>query len=188
MTIHTPTEPALEQRAAQPVVLIPITVTMAQWGQANALVPELFAWLGQRGLTPAGPLFYRYLIVGDLGVDGDAPFRLEIGIPVARAVEGDDRVVSGEIPAGTYATITHHGHPDQLEQTCGRLEAWAAQEDITFATTDEGYDDVWGGRYEFFLTDPDVEPDLNNWKIEVAYLVDERSAQQGASRPDGASP
>lgn len=30
---------------------------------------------------------------------------------------------------------------------------------------------VWDGRFEFYPTDPAVEPDPERWEIEVAYLL-----------------
>lgn len=68
-------EPKVDVRAEQPYVSIPNKTTLKEWGRANALVGEVFGWLAQGGIPPAGPLFYRYWVVGD----ADRAFDLEVG-------------------------------------------------------------------------------------------------------------
>ena len=163
-----PLDPSLNVRGEQPYAAIPIRVPMREWGRANALVGEVFDWLGRRGIAPAGPLFYRYRVIGDT----DAPFDLEVGVPVAAPVTGDDRVVAGTKPAGAYATAVHHGHPERLDESHDELQAWARDQDLRIATRREDGDEVWGARFESFLTDPAKQPDLDRWSIEIAYLLD----------------
>lgn len=158
---------SIETRTAQPYVAIPVQVTLADWGQANALVPEVFAWLGQRGIPPAGSLFYRYYIPG--GMDGE--YSIEVGVPVASPREGDGRVVAGEIPAGSYAVYRHHGHPDQLWEIEQQFEAWLASEGIEPDTADVGGATRWAGRFESFMTNPADEPNPDNWITEVAWRI-----------------
>ena len=79
---------------------------MAELGQAVPLAGEVFDWLGQRGIAPAGPPFWRYLTI-------EMPDRLEIecGVTVGATIPGDDRVLAGELPAGRYATVLHDRSP-----------------------------------------------------------------------------
>ena len=100
-------EPQVQQRAEQPYVAIPAHVTSeAEFRRAtDSGFPELFGWLQQRGVPPAGPLFIRYLVVDD---DGD-PREIELGVPVAPGIPGDERVRSRELPAGRWATFVHVG-------------------------------------------------------------------------------
>jgi effector-binding domain-containing protein len=158
-------EPALEFREEQPCVAIPVPIN--EWGRANALVPEVLNWMSQHGIAPAGPLFYRYRVVGGM----DEPSDLEIGFPVAEEVIGDDRVRPGVIPAGIYATLVHHGHPDSLHETCAALESWAGKQGVTFAQRDHNGRAIWKGRYEFYLSSPADQPDPTSWTTEVAYLT-----------------
>ena len=161
-------QPVLEFREAQPCLSIPISVTVAEWGQALACIPEIGAWLGAHGIDPAGPLFFRYAVIGNMK---DEPFDLEIGFPVASVVEGDDRVRAGEIPAGIYVTSIHSGHPDGLVGTCAALLAWGEREGVRFASHPRDGREAWTGRYEFYLSDPDDVPDMNDWQTEVAFLT-----------------
>ena len=59
-------------------------------------------------------------------IDMAGKLEVEAGAPVAAAVAGDDRVVSGELPAGRYATLTHVGHPSELVAATEALLDWAA--------------------------------------------------------------
>ncbi|SEG72694.1 effector-binding domain-containing protein [Thermomonospora echinospora] len=160
-------EPRIEERAARPYAAIPIKAPMREWDRVNALVPEVFGWLARQGIAPAGPLFYRYWVIGDR----DAPFEVEVGVPVAEAVEEDGRVIAGSIPAGRYATLTHHGHPDGLFGSITALRRWADDHGIAWDIRQEGDSEVWGGCFEFYPNDPAVEPDMDQWSIELAYRV-----------------
>ena len=161
MTTNTP---EISERQAQPYLAIPATLSMAELGQAVPLAGEVFGWLGQRGIAPVGPPFWRYLTI-------EMPDRLEIqcGVTIGAAIPGDDRVLAGELPAGRYATVLHHGHPDDLVETTGRLLAWAEQEGLALdATPDQRH---WGCRLEEYLTDPDEEPDLHRWVTRVSMRL-----------------
>jgi effector-binding domain-containing protein len=109
------TEPKLEQRAEQPYAAIPIRVTMSQIGSVcPPLVGEVFGWLGKHGVAPKGAPFFRYLVIDMAG-----ELEMEVGVPVATAVAGDDRVKGGVFPAGRYATLVHTGPYPALEGATG---------------------------------------------------------------------
>ncbi|OLT32639.1 hypothetical protein BJF79_35875 [Actinomadura sp. CNU-125] len=158
-------EPAIVHRGTVHYAGVPIGVTLAEWGRANALVPEIYGWLAQRGITPGGGPVYRYRTIGDT----ERPFELEVGVPVAAPVEGDGRVLARTLPEGAYAVLLHEGHPDGLGEAHRALRAWAEGEGH-FLDRDG---DAWAAVYESYLTDPAQEPDLNKWRTELAYLVKE---------------
>ena len=161
MTMNTP---EVSEREAQAYYAIAATLPMSELGQAVPLAGEVFDWLAQRDIAPAGPPFWRYLTI-------EMPDRLEIecGVTVAAAVAGDDRVLAGELPAGRYATVLHFGHPDDLVETTGELLGWAAREGLALdASPDQRY---WGCRLEEYLTDPEEQPDLNQWVTRVSMRL-----------------
>jgi effector-binding domain-containing protein len=164
-----PTPPAISVvvRPERPYVAIPARATLRQWGTVTPLVAEVFGWLGQRGVEPAGPPFFRYWVVGD----AEREFDLEVGVPVARGVPCEGRVVSGTIPAGSYATLVHTGHPDRLVRSLAAMEEWRRRERVAWSMRRRGEAEVWGGRFESYLTDPAEQPDLERWSIELAYLL-----------------
>jgi hypothetical protein len=77
----------------------------------------LWAYLGQRGVGPAGPPFVRYHTFGEAETD------VETGVPVAEAVAGEGRIAAGELPRGAAATW-HHGSHDGLAGAYARLGSW----------------------------------------------------------------
>jgi GyrI-like small molecule binding domain len=106
--------PEIVTRAEQPYVAIRGQVSMAEVGPFAGRTGEVFAWLGARGLAPAGPPFLKYNVI-----DMARQLKVEAGVPVAVTADGDGQVISGVLPAGRYATVTHVGHPARVPP--GRL-------------------------------------------------------------------
>ena len=165
-------EPNIEDRKPQPYAAIRTQATMREWGKVNALIGEVAGWLAQRNISPAGPPVYRYWKIGDM----DRQFDLEVGWLVNTPVESDGRVQAGEIPAGRYVAVSHIGHPDKLEETFAGMMEWAEQQGVELATRLDGDDTIWEGRFELYMTDPQVEPDLNRWRTDVLFLTRQEGA------------
>ena len=159
-------EPEITQRAAQPYAGISDWVTMATIGSVADRIPEIFGWLGARGIAPAGPPFFRYHII-----DMARQLQVEVGVPVASVVEGDGDIRAGALPAGRFAVMTHTGTPDTLVAATAELLAWAAARGLAWdvSRTDEG--EKWGCRVEFYLTNPAEQPDASQWQTELAFRL-----------------
>jgi effector-binding domain-containing protein len=159
--------PEIVTRPEQPYAAIRVPVSMADLG---AVVPplnqEVFVWLGKQGTPPAGAPFWKYNVI-----DMAAKLEIEAGVPVAAAVAGDDRVVTGVLPAGRYATLTHVGHPSELVTATGALLDWAAEQGLTFDVTPGDDGEQWACRLENYLTDPSQEPDMSKWVTELAFKL-----------------
>jgi effector-binding domain-containing protein len=164
-------EPRIEARAERSYIAIPIEATLKEWDKVNALIEELFGWLKKKGLQPNGAPFFRYRVIGDR----NKKFKLEVGIPVVNATFGDERVVAGTTPEGKYVIIDHKGHPDYIHETINMLEKWSENRGLTWDKKVENNEEVWGGRFEYYLTDPAIEHDLEKWSIEIAFKVKEGS-------------
>jgi effector-binding domain-containing protein len=159
--------PQIVARAAQPYVAIRTQVTMEDLGMVvPPLNQEVFAWLGGRGVAPAGAPFWKYNVIDMAG-----KLEVEAGAPIAAAVAGDDRVMSGELPAGRYATLTHVGHPSELVAATEALLDWAAEQGLTWDMTPGADGDRWACRLETYLTDPRQEPDMSKWVTELAFRL-----------------
>lgn len=163
------TEPKLETRPAQPYVAIPASVTMAQIGIVlPPLLNDLFQWLKVQNIAPAGPPFFRYLVI-----DMANTLKMEVGIPVVNPSVGAGRVQSGILPAGRYAVVLHTGPYEQLEQATAALLAWAKEHGVAWRTHRVGQDEVWDARIETYLTDDQTESDEQRWQTEIAILTTE---------------
>ena len=158
--------PEIETCTEQPYVAIRARVSMAGIAAFAVRTGEVFGWLGDRGLKPAGPPFLKYNVI-----DMARELEMENGVPVAAPVNGDDLVVAGVLPAGRYATVTHTGHPSELVKVTGALLDWGAEQGLTWDMSPSENGDRWGARLEFYLTDPAEEPDMSKWQTKLAFRL-----------------
>ena len=164
MTIH------LEYRDAQPYAAIrlqaaiPFSKFLAPaWG-------EVRAWLESIGISPCGAPFIRYLTT-----DMSARLDLEVGFPVAAALPHNGHISTGVIPAGKYAVMMYTGPykgKGLFKATVALLE-WAQENHIAWKKSTRDRLEWWEGRLEWYLTDPDQEPDSKKWQTELAFLVND---------------
>jgi effector-binding domain-containing protein len=159
--------PEITQRAAQPYAGISTWVTMKDVGSVADRIPEIFAWLGARGIAPAGPPFFRYHVV-----DMERELLVEAGVPVASPVEEHDGEISGgTLPAGRFAVVTHTGAPETLLAATGALLAWAEARGLAWDVSQTDAGERWGCRLESYLTNPAEQPDTSKWQTELAFRL-----------------
>jgi effector-binding domain-containing protein len=159
------TEPKLEHRDEQPYAAIRISTPIQQLGEvAPPVNGEVLDFLQSQGISPNGPPFWRYVVV-----DMERELELEVGSPVAAPIAGNERVVGGVFPAGNYVIMHHTGHPAELQAATGELLAWGEAHGVRWQASEDQKD--WVARIEFYLSDPDTEPDMTKWETELAFLV-----------------
>jgi effector-binding domain-containing protein len=167
------TEPQIQQRAALPYLAIRCQVTNGLPAVVDRSFPQLFAWMGQHGVEPAGPPFIRY---HEVDHDGE-PLEIEVAAPVANAVEPseDGPISPGTLPAGRYATLLHTGpyrHDDvpDLGDAQAALRSWTELQGIvTSRPSERGYS--LPCCVEHYKVGPPMEQDWTKWETELAYLV-----------------
>jgi len=158
--------PEITQRAAQPYAGISAWVTMASIGSVAHRIPEIFGWLGSRGIEPAGAPFFRYHVI-----DMERELLVEVGVPVASEVEADGEVQGGTLPAGRFAVMSHVGAPATLQAATAALLGWAAEQGLAWDVTQTDKGEQWGCRLEFYLTNPAEEPDTSKWLTQLAFRL-----------------
>jgi effector-binding domain-containing protein len=158
--------PQIVTRDQQPYVAIRQRVTMSELAGLAACFAELFAWLESRRMTPAGPPFFRYIII-----DMNQELEVDVGVLVATAVDGDGRVVPRMLPAGRYATLFHVGPPSELANATSTLLDWGAGLGLTWDMSQRDGAECWGSRLEIYLTDPTREPDMSKWETHLAFRL-----------------
>jgi effector-binding domain-containing protein len=161
----------LSTRNEQQYVAIAAAITMEEFSVVPGLSHDVYGWLGGQGLTPSGPSFVR-ILTSDMAAKLD----IEVGVTVDGAVTGDERMVVGSIPQGTYGTLVY-GAADQDEhiQANAQLQTWAGEHRLEWAMVHTSSGDVWGGRFQFYLEDQSTE---DNQIFELIYLVTEESAER----------
>ncbi len=156
-------EPKLEHRKAQPYVAIRAKIAMRDLGaKLPPLWGEVATWLDNKRIKRSGPTLLRYVVV-----DMKNGLELEVGFPVANAVEGDDRVVGGALPSGRYVILVHRGDHRGLVGANAALQEWAKKRGLKWKM--EG--PVWSSRFELYPVDPGDTPDPTKWVTEIAYQV-----------------
>ena len=154
------------QRNAVPYAAIAIAVPMEELTSAIPLTGAVFDWLARQGVAPAGPPFWKYNVI-----DMASRLELEVGVVTATPATADDEVRVGELPAGRYLETTFHGHPDGLLQATGDLLAYADAQGLTFDSTDSPQGERWAARLEYYLSDPDEEPDMTQWDTTLSFKL-----------------
>jgi len=158
--------PEITRREAQPYAGISARVPHAVLGSVADRIPEIFGWLGARGIAPAGPPFFRYHVI-----DMEGELQVEAGVPVESGIEDDGTVRAGTLPAGRFATMTHTGAPDTLAAATERLFDWAAAQGLTWDASSTEAGERWGCRLEFYLTNPAEQPDVSQWQTQLAFRL-----------------
>jgi effector-binding domain-containing protein len=158
-------EPSVTERSAQPYAAITAKVTMDTIGEVvPPLNQEVFAWLGARGIKPTGAPFWKYNIV-----DMARGMEIEAGVPTAEKLDGDERVHTGVLPEGRYATLLHVGHPKTLMDATARLLKWADEQGLNWDVSPSPDGERWGGRLEIYHDEPGQ--DMNEWETELAFRL-----------------
>jgi effector-binding domain-containing protein len=156
------------QREAVPYAAIAIAVPMERLASAGPLNGVVYDWLARRQIVPAGPPFWKYDVIDMAG-----QLELEVGVATATPASADDQVSVGELPAGRYLETTYHGHPDGLRQATSDLLAYADAHGLTFDKTDSPTGEQWAARLEYYLNDPDGQPDMTQWDTTLSFkLID----------------
>lgn len=158
--------PSIVERAAQPYLAIPCTVTMAILAEAADRLPGLIGWAAARGIPPVGAPFLKYDVIDMAGL-----LQVRVGFPSADGVAGEGEVVAGVLPGGRYVSVVHTGPPTSLAGATRDLLDWAAGQGLRWDMTPTAAGDAWGARMEVFLTDPRVEPDIERWQTELAFRL-----------------
>jgi effector-binding domain-containing protein len=154
-------EPVIKRRPAQPYLGIAGEITDGVPAFVDRAFPELFGWLREHGVKPAGPPFIRY---GEVDSEGE-PLELAVGVPVSGDTKGDELVRHDSLPAGRYLTYLHVGpyrsetQPD-LAAARQRLLSWAEDRGLAIR-----------GCLEHYRIGPVEEPDFTKWETELAYLI-----------------
>jgi effector-binding domain-containing protein len=158
--------PEIVVRAEQPYIALRKRVTMAELDGLGERFGDVFAWLGAHGLIPAGAPFFKYNVI-----DMMRELEIDVGVPVATVVDGDGEFVSGVVPAGKFAVLTHVGSPAELEGVTGTLLDWAGAQGLRWDKSPGDTGDRWAGRLEIYLTDPGQEPDKRKWQTQLAFRL-----------------
>lgn len=160
-------QPAIEHRAELHYVAIRTRVGMNDIpGTLPPLFPKVSNWMKDQHILPGGAPFFRYLAMNE-----KHELDVEVGIPVASAVNPGGEMLAGFFPEGSYAVLTHTGHYQHLREAHMQLDAWIKEQGYTEGFQVTGSGEKLGARTEFYINDPVVETNPANWVTEVVIFV-----------------
>lgn len=162
------TEPKVEDRTEQPYIGIRTQVPMKEFERViPQLLGEVFAWLEKQGVAPTGAPFMRFHVI-----NMEKKMDIEMGVPVASDLSGDERVRAGVLPAGRYASLIYTGVKNGIKGNKALLD-WGAKKGLVWDVYEAENGDGFGARFESYLTDPADEPNQAKWETEVAIRLAE---------------
>lgn len=127
------------------------------------LVDELNAWMEENKVKTAGPPFLRFHVIDMRGF-----MDISYCVPVKKALPNNGDVKADFIPAGRYASLIYSGGGISANRA---LIEWVRAQGMDFDRWDTEQGDNFRGRYETYLTDPEIEPRKSKWRIEVAIKL-----------------
>ena len=128
-------QPALSVRTRTPVGNLQSEIEKAY--------AAIYTLLGETGETPAGAPYAAYYNMDMQDLD------VEIGVPVARPLEGRGEVRAAVLPAGRQASCVFKGLYTEIGPAYEALTQWVG----------EAGQEPTGVCYEFYLNEPGVVPD-----------------------------
>lgn len=162
------TTPKLEFRPAHPYAAIRTQVTLPFGRVLRPLWAEVHGWLAGRGITSPGPAIIRYLTT-----DMSTQLDMDVGFALDATIAGGDGITADILPAGRYATLLYTGpyKGKGVYKANVALVEWAKENKIVWQVSTRNNIEWWGSRVEWYLTDPDQEPDTKKYRTELTFLV-----------------
>lgn len=157
------TLPRLVTYAARPYLATRKSVSIPYGDAIDPAMAAAQTYLEAQGVTNFGPAIFKYNRVQMPGLE------IDFGFVTPTLVPAGNGLVSGELPAGTYATTTYTGHYDNLMEVNAVLIGWAKHKGIVWDATESPDGDLFVSRVEFYLDGPEGDP--NTWRTEVAIKV-----------------
>ncbi|WP_051350452.1 GyrI-like domain-containing protein [Dyadobacter alkalitolerans] len=162
-------EPTIQRRGELHYLAIAETIHMQQIPDVlPPLIPAVMQYMEDRGIKAAGPDFFLYK-----SMDQSGEMDCEAGFPINEAAEGDGYIRAGVFPAGNYASIIYTGDFKDMMQAHVALENYIKEQGLVEKSATENGRTEWGGRTEFYLVDPELEPNPEKWQTEIVFLLED---------------
>lgn len=148
------TEPKIVERAAQPYAAIVLKLRQPEIaGTAPQLIEEVINWvLAQGGQLTGAPIF-NYV-----GFFPGGEMEMQVAMPTDRVLTPDDRVSTGTIPGGRFASLTATADYPELHDANMKLDDWACKQGLKLDGQAQGDSYVNANRMEIYHKDPGEDP------------------------------
>ena len=170
------TIPVKARRRKQPYLAIRAKLQRRLFGkQSQLFLSEVLAHIVAHNVENYGPAFYRYI-----SLDSDGELEAEFGYFTERVATGSWPIRSGTLPAGSYVATDWWGDYERLPEVQRLLDGWVSENDLVVDVTETGGKTEFGCRMEIFHVAPPIEQLPENWKTEVAILL--QSGRRGKGK------
>jgi len=165
--MNTIGKPKIDKRLKTKYMGIRITTPFKGMSkEVSRIAGELNDWVQNNKVKTSGRPFLRYHVIDMRGF-----MDISYCVPVRKAFPENGNIKGDFIPAGRYASLIYSGGGISGNRA---LIEWVRTQGLEFDRWDTEQGDNFRGRYETFLTDPEVEPRKSKWKIEVAIKLAEK--------------
>lgn len=147
------TIPQIIHRTAQRYIAVRLPVTIPFDDAMDPAFDELFAAFANAGVAPDGMEFIKYNLI-------DMPrLEIEVGMTTNAAIPLSGRLVEGELPAGSYVSLTYTGSYDDLMDVTAMLVGWAKEKGLKWDSQETPKGEGFACRLEVHDNNPSIEPD-----------------------------
>jgi len=142
---------------AQKALVIKADVPTSAIGEKmGELYGKLFAYIGEKGIQPAGPVFAIYY---SYEPEGNVVFKA--GVPVASEVEGTGDIIYKEFPAMKAVTTLYTGSYKDIGPVYTEIQKYMEKNEL----------ESTGNSWEVYLTNPSEVADPNDNKTLIYFPV-----------------
>jgi hypothetical protein len=168
----------VQQRPASHFIGKSITARRCEFGQpggVNEMSKGIHAWIAEHGITPLSGSMHVYRRTGN----NTDPIELTVAVPVELPVKPvqlpveSDGFLLGSLPAGQYLVGCYVGCHEGIPESHQTVLDWAAAHKLQLQLRNEGHDQFWTARADYFLNDPDKETDQSAWVTDLLFLTAE---------------
>ncbi|MBY8983007.1 MAG: GyrI-like domain-containing protein [Candidatus Lokiarchaeota archaeon] len=116
---------------------------------------EIFQYIFKNGATPRGPPVAIFYKVDKKEID------VELGVPIVAPIKEKGKFKLSTTPGGKSAFTLYIGPYEKIDPAYNAIKNWVK---------DNGYEgtDIW---WEVYCTNPQENPNPNDWKTEVYYQL-----------------
>jgi len=161
------TKPSIEYHEAHPYAAVRLQVPIPFGKFLQPAYAKVNTWLAGKGLSH-GPAIIRYLTT-----DMSTKLDIDVGFTIDQSIPGDSAVMTDILHAGQYATLLYTGsyRGKGVYKANVAIIEWAQANGVAWKTSSIAGVEWWESRVEWYLTDPDLEKDLNKYQTELTFMV-----------------
>ncbi|HEX9641057.1 MAG TPA: GyrI-like domain-containing protein [Candidatus Krumholzibacteria bacterium] len=130
--------------------------------EVESALSSVWSFLVEHNSAPAGnPFSINHHLELDSILPPPAPWRLEVGFPVAEELAGEAPFQVRDLPGGPTARLIHVGDYSGLVEAYMFLQAWL----------EAGGHEVSGPPRDIYRSDPVAVPDSSQWRTEIQWPI-----------------